>query len=137
MSKPAGSLQTAFIEDLKKKNVASSLKILRIYLLRHMADPDQNNQTEGEDSMSPDVKMSTDIPTEESGQAGGGDAAFNISQFLERVSYPAAKEDLIDYATDLGAEDVVIEMLEQLPDTTYNTPADVRQALNEGSNPVT
>jgi hypothetical protein len=53
---------------------------------------------------------------------------------LERVNYPASREDLLDYASDAGAEEVILNMIEQLPDTTYNSPTDVSQALGENNN---
>ncbi len=76
-------------------------------------------------------------PTEEAEVTGGEAVAFDIARFLESVAYPATKEDILDYAEDQGVEEVVYEMLDQLPETTYNTSTDVSQALGENANEVT
>jgi len=88
------------------------------------------------DKVPPDVRMRSEIPNVEHDPTEGEDTAFDLSGFLQQINYPATKEDLIDYATDQGVEDVIFDMLEQLPDTTYNSPTDVSQALEENSNVV-
>jgi hypothetical protein len=98
-----------------------------------MAQEEHNNGLDKDNSIPPDVRMKENLPNEEGEVTEGESTAFGISRFLERVEYPAAKEDIIDYAIDMGVEDVVLDMLEQLPDTTYNSPADVSQSLGENS----
>jgi len=53
-----------------------------------------------------------------------------IQQFLKGVNYPARKEGLIENARNMGADQDVCASLEQLPDTFFETPADVSQALS-------
>jgi hypothetical protein len=79
------------------------------------------------------VRMRSNIPNEREGVTGGEESAFDLAGLLQGAGYPATKEDLIDYATDQGAEDYVIQMLDQLPDTTYNSPAEVSQAIGEST----
>jgi hypothetical protein len=61
----------------------------------------------------------------------GQQVGLGLFKYIDGVGYPASKDDIMDYATDQGAEEIIIEMLDQLPDTTYNTSTDVSQALAE------
>ena len=54
---------------------------------------------------------------------------IQIQKFLKGVDYPATKEQLIDNARKLGADDSICASLEQLPDEDFQTPADVSQAF--------
>lgn len=54
-----------------------------------------------------------------------------VQTVLAGVDYPAEKEDLVDYATTNDADDDVINALSQLPDDTYETPADVSEAISD------
>ena len=47
------------------------------------------------------------------------------------LDYPASKEDLMERAEQEGADQEVRSILEQLPDQTYETPADVSKAIGE------
>lgn len=56
----------------------------------------------------------------------------SIQKFLKGVDYPATKDDLIDRAEENGADDDVLDVLEQLPDDEeFETPADVNKAIGE------
>jgi predicted outer membrane protein len=52
-----------------------------------------------------------------------------IQKYLKGVDYPASKAALLDKAKSLGADENVCASLEQLPDESFQTPADVSQAF--------
>lgn len=52
-----------------------------------------------------------------------------IQKYLKGVDYPASREQLIDNAKKLGADDNIRASLEQLPDENFRTPAEVSQAV--------
>ena len=54
---------------------------------------------------------------------------IQIQKYLKGVDYPATREQLIENAKNLGADDSVCASLEQLPDEEFQTPADVSQAF--------
>ncbi len=54
---------------------------------------------------------------------------IQIQKYLKGVDYPATREQLIDNAKSLGADESVCASLEQLPDDQFQTPADVSQAF--------
>lgn len=54
-----------------------------------------------------------------------------VQKFLDNVDYPASKEDLISTARNEGADDNVIQTLQQIPDDQFQTPADVSEAIGK------
>jgi hypothetical protein len=52
-----------------------------------------------------------------------------LQRFLEGVDYPASKQELIQHARSRGADDDVIDVLQQLPSRRYNGPSDVSDAM--------
>ena len=55
-----------------------------------------------------------------------------IQDKLDGIEYPASKQQLINYAENHGENNEgVIEVLDQIPDKTYNSPIDVSQALSD------
>jgi hypothetical protein len=59
---------------------------------------------------------------------------IQVQKFLKGMDYPARKEDIIQRAEDEGADQRVREVLEQLPDEEYGTPADVSKAIGQVNN---
>lgn len=55
---------------------------------------------------------------------------IQIQKYLKGVDYPATREQLIDNAKKLGADENICASLEQLPDDDFQTPAEVSQAFN-------
>jgi hypothetical protein len=55
---------------------------------------------------------------------------IQIQKYLKGVDYPARKQQLIENARKLGADENVCASLEQLPDEEFETPADVSQAFS-------
>ena len=54
---------------------------------------------------------------------------IQIQKYLKGVDYPASKEQLIENARKLGADENICASLEQLPDDDFQTPADVSEAF--------
>jgi len=56
---------------------------------------------------------------------------IQVQKYLKGVDYPASREDLMAHAEDNGADEDVLDLLDQLPDEEYETPADVSKAIGE------
>ena len=54
---------------------------------------------------------------------------IDIQKALGGVDYPASTEDLVRKAEESGADDSVLEALRNLPDRTFNSPAEVNEAI--------
>ena len=54
---------------------------------------------------------------------------IHVQKYLSGVDYPVQKQDLLKHAEQNGADQDVRSALEQLPDQSFETPADVSQAL--------
>jgi hypothetical protein len=52
-----------------------------------------------------------------------------VEKFLKGMNYPARKEDLVKYVKHEMQQ--VVNVLQQLPDETYNRPSDVAKAFGE------
>lgn len=57
--------------------------------------------------------------------------SVSLQKYLKGMNYPATKDDLIEHAESQGADDNVLDTLEQLPEDEYETPADVSKAVGE------
>jgi hypothetical protein len=56
---------------------------------------------------------------------------IQLQKYLKGVDYPASKADLLKAAEGEGADDNVRSTLQKLPDETFQTPADVSQAVGK------
>lgn len=56
---------------------------------------------------------------------------IQLQKFLKGMEYPASKEDLIKHAKKQGADNKVMETLQQIPDDEYEKPTDVNHAIGE------
>jgi predicted outer membrane protein len=54
---------------------------------------------------------------------------IQLQKFLKGVDYPADKNELMERARSLGADENVMATLENLQDESFQTPADVSQAV--------
>jgi hypothetical protein len=54
-----------------------------------------------------------------------------LQKYLKGMNYPASKDDLIEHAEGQGADDEILDLLEQIPDEEYDAPTDVNKALGE------
>lgn len=65
-------------------------------------------------------KTETTIPT-----------PIQVQKFLGGVDYPADKAVLVKRAKDNGADENVLNALNQMSDKTYNSPNDVSEELGK------
>jgi hypothetical protein len=56
-------------------------------------------------------------------------SAAELEKYLKGVDYPASKDDLLEKARSNGAPDEVIDMINSLTETHFNSPIDVSKAL--------
>jgi len=61
----------------------------------------------------------------------GGESPANVATFLKGIAYPAGKQQLLDHAKQNGAEQAVLDKLEQLPDRQYENMADVMKGYGQ------
>jgi Protein of unknown function (DUF2795) len=54
-----------------------------------------------------------------------------VQKYLKGVDYPVHKNDLLKHVHDQGGDESVRATLEKLPDKTYETPADVSEAIGQ------
>ncbi len=54
---------------------------------------------------------------------------IQIQKHLKGMDYPASKADVLRALEQNGADDETRNTLEQLPDETYETPANVSKAI--------
>ncbi len=56
---------------------------------------------------------------------------IQVQKFLKGVNYPVSKQDLIKTAQREGADERVINTLNQLPDRSYDAPTDVTKEIGK------
>jgi len=56
---------------------------------------------------------------------------IQVQKYLGGMDYPASKDEIVDHAKSKGADEKVMETLEQLPDDNFQTPADVSKAIGK------
>jgi hypothetical protein len=61
----------------------------------------------------------------------GGKSPSNVARYLSGIDFPARKADLINHAKRNGAEDEVLQTLEELPEGEYQDMAEVMQGYGE------
>ena len=54
---------------------------------------------------------------------------IEVQKYLKGVAYPANRQELLVRARQLGASDRIRSSLEKLPDSAFDTPTEVSQAL--------
>lgn len=54
-----------------------------------------------------------------------------VQKFLGGVDYPATRDDLVSYAKQKGADNNVLQTIQNLPYDNFDTPADVSEAIGE------
>jgi hypothetical protein len=57
-----------------------------------------------------------------------------VDQLLNHIPYPISKADLVQFAKEHGTNDLVVSMLERLPDKTFNSPDDIKDLLGNLKN---
>jgi Protein of unknown function (DUF2795) len=56
---------------------------------------------------------------------------IQVQKFLSGMHYPADKDEIVNHAKKQGADDNIMQTLEQLPDESFETPADVSKAIGQ------
>lgn len=56
---------------------------------------------------------------------------IQVQKFLSGMDYPAGKNDIVKHAKSKGADDNIMQTLQQLPEENFETPADVSQAIGK------
>lgn len=56
---------------------------------------------------------------------------IDIQKALGGMNYPASRDDLVSNAEDSGADESVLDALRNIPDTQYESPADVSKAVSQ------
>jgi hypothetical protein len=56
---------------------------------------------------------------------------IQVQKFLGGIDYPTDKETLINHARESGADDNVLDSLQRMPGTKFNSPNDVSEALGK------
>lgn len=61
----------------------------------------------------------------------GGHSPSNVAHYLKGIDFPASRRDLQRHAKKNGAPEEVMEVVEDMPDETYETMADVMKGFGE------
>lgn len=56
---------------------------------------------------------------------------IQMQKYLKGMKYPADKQALVDHAKEQGADENVLNVLQQLKEDRFETPADVSKAAGE------
>lgn len=56
---------------------------------------------------------------------------IQVQKFLSGMDYPAGKDELVNHAKSKGADENIMQTLQKLPDQSFETPADVSQAIGK------
>ena len=58
-----------------------------------------------------------------------GVSVASITKFLKDMEFPASKEEVIDYARENGADEDLLEMMEDMEEEEFGSISDVVTAL--------
>ena len=56
---------------------------------------------------------------------------IQLQKFLGGIDYPTDKKTLVEHARKNGADDEVMQTLEELPSDRFNSPNDVSEAYGK------
>ncbi|MBW1989205.1 MAG: DUF2795 domain-containing protein [Deltaproteobacteria bacterium] len=56
-----------------------------------------------------------------------------IGRYLRNLNYPATREDIVQNATEQGADEELLDAMRRLPSRQYNAPVEINQALGDVS----
>lgn len=56
---------------------------------------------------------------------------IEVQKYLHGLEYPAQREEIIDKAEEEGADDEILNLLQQLPDKEYESPIEVSSAVSK------
>jgi hypothetical protein len=58
-------------------------------------------------------------------------AQSKLKSFIEDVHYPTRKPALVSHIQERGADDEIISIMREIPDTTYTSSQEVATAFHE------
>jgi hypothetical protein len=61
----------------------------------------------------------------------GGHSPSNVARYLSGIDFPCRKGDLVRHAKNNGAEEEVLQVLQELPEQEYGNMADVVRGYGE------
>jgi hypothetical protein len=64
-------------------------------------------------------------------KAGAGVSPVEIQKSLKDIDFPCKKQDLIQHAKNHGADEDVLNILQQLPEQEYHNAIDVSKAVGQ------
>ena len=64
----------------------------------------------------------------------GIDLGQQVDKLLNHIPYPIGKASLVQSAKEHGANDLIVGMLEHLPDQTFNSPDDIKNLFGNLKN---
>lgn len=56
---------------------------------------------------------------------------IEVQKFLGGLDYPARKREILDKAEMQGADDEILEVLEQLPEREYANPTEISREIGK------
>ncbi|MBA4142513.1 MAG: DUF2795 domain-containing protein [Nitrosospira sp.] len=56
---------------------------------------------------------------------------IQVQKFLSGMNCPAKKDEIVGHAKSKGADDNIMQTLQQLSDESFETPADVSKAIGQ------
>jgi len=56
---------------------------------------------------------------------------IQVQKYLKGMGYPASRADVIRKAQESGADERILAALQKLPETQFNSPNDISQALGK------
>ncbi len=78
--------------------------------------------------------MANDNNSENSNGDSGKVNPIQVQKFLGGMDYPADKQSIVDTAREQGADERVMNALEQMPEGQFETPADVSKGIGQVNN---
>lgn len=54
---------------------------------------------------------------------------IEVQKYLHGLEYPAQRAEIIDKAEEEGADDEILNLLQQLPDKEYESPIELSSAV--------
>lgn len=56
---------------------------------------------------------------------------IELQKHLKGLDYPASKDEIVQKANQQGADDEITQVLSQLPDREFKTPAEINEAVGD------
>ncbi len=61
----------------------------------------------------------------------GGHSPANIAHYLKNIDFPCSREQILRQAENNNADDEVLEVLQQMPESDYGSMADVMKGVGQ------